>query len=192
MSGVSAATMLSAGSLAIGAFGSISSAMAQQQQGNVARDVGNANAMALESQAQRIGNETRVRADIQRRENARKMGQTMAAYGASGVDVNSGTPLDVEADQATEGELQAKLIEYGGTSQQQQLMRQAQLLRMGGNAYGSAADIGAGSTLLTGGAKLAMAGVGLFGGSSGAIDPSGALRTKGDADLGGNGVRYRY
>lgn len=165
MSGVSAATMLSAGSLAVGAFGTISSAMAQQQQGAIARDVGNSNAMALEARALQIQNETKVRADIQRRENARKAGQIGAAYGAAGVDPQ-GTPLDVMADQATEGELQVQLINYGGATQVDNMLRQAQLLRAGGAAYGAASDISSTATLLTGAAKLGMAGANLFGGGA--------------------------
>jgi len=44
-----------------------------------------------------------------------------------GVDVDSGTPLDVLADQATEGELQRQLILYGGQTQALAYRQQASL-----------------------------------------------------------------
>lgn len=155
--------MLAVAGLAAGGLGSISSAVAQQQQGAAARDVANWNATALNQRADMVMNETRARQDIQKRENARKQGATIAAYGAAGVDMQ-GTPLDVAADQATEGELQTALIGYGGQTRAMDMRQQALLMRAQGEAQASAGNIAAGSTLLTGAGRLAQGGYNLFGG----------------------------
>lgn len=52
-------------------------------------------------------------AEDKRRENRRIISSMRASYGASGVSME-GSPLDVLADSATEGELDAQRIEYEG------------------------------------------------------------------------------
>ena len=157
-----ATTAIAAGNLLMGAVGTVTSFNAQRQQGQVAQDAANANASILEARSQQATNEANARAAIQQRQNARVMGAQKAAFGASGVDVNSGTALDVAMDTATEGELQTSLIRYGGSVTAQTLAMQAANLRRGGAAAADAANTGAWSTLLTGGAKAAQAGYNLY------------------------------
>jgi hypothetical protein len=50
-------------------------------------------------------------ADDTRRASRRRLAEMRAAFGSNGIDV-AGSPLDVLSDSATEGELEAKRIEY--------------------------------------------------------------------------------
>jgi len=177
-------TIMAGASLALGAFGTISSAMGQAQQGAQAQAFANQNAMIMQGRALQAENEARARADIQARDTARKLAATKAAYGASGVDVNDGTPLDVLSDQATEGELQRQLILYGGATQSQAYLQQAGLTRMQGQAAADAGNTAAGTTLLTGTARAGMGAYNLFGGS-GQINSGGTRGT-------GPGTGYTY
>ena len=153
--------------MGLAAYSAISSAQAQQQAGQQAQQIANSNADILSQRATQAQNEAQARAAIQARSNARTLGATKAAYGASGVDVNEGTPLEVLSDQATEGELQRQLILYGGQTQSNAYQQQANILRMGGAVTAGAANTAAGNTLLTGALKVGMTAYGAYGGGSG-------------------------
>jgi len=62
---------------------------------------------------QMLKDEQRAAVDDSLRESARLMGAQRAAYAKSGVDVGSGTPLDVLAETAAESELEALRVRYG-------------------------------------------------------------------------------
>jgi len=146
MSGASTATAIG---MATTAVGGITSAIAQSNQGAAVSNIAQANAAMYNARALQAVNESKARADILSRDLGRKMGATRAAYGASGVDVNSGTPLAVQADQATEAELQRQLILYSGTVDAANFERMGELSLMQGESAQTASRIGAFSTLLT-------------------------------------------
>jgi len=151
--------------LASSAFGTLTSAQAQLQQGAVQNQIAQYNANVMQQRAQQVRELAAAKEAMQRRINGRQQGQIVAAYGASGVDVGQGTPLEVLHDAATEGELQAQLIHYGGEVDANNLMTQSYLDIASGQAASSAAQTGAMSTLLTGGARVSMGAYNLFGGA---------------------------
>ena len=87
-------------------LGAISSLLLGGTGALTALAIGDSNAR-IEEEAGRI-EEARVRRRV-----ARAQGRTLAAFGASGVVVNEGTPLDVLADEAREGEELALLARFG-------------------------------------------------------------------------------
>ena len=163
--GSSTGDYFSLAGLALSAFGTVTSAQAQLQQGAVQNQIAQYNANVMQQRAQQVRELAAAKEAMQRRINGRQQGQIVAAYGASGVDVGQGTPLEVLHDAATEGELQAQLIHYGGEVDANNLMTQSYLDIASGQAASSAAQTGAMSTLLTGGARVSMGAYNLFGGA---------------------------
>ena len=99
-----AATGLSTG---IGVVGSIRQARAQSEQMEYQADVARQNQQLAEQQAsaeRRQGYENMV---TQRQETARLIGRQRAAAGASGAVVDVGSNLDLQADTAAQGEIDA-------------------------------------------------------------------------------------
>jgi len=76
-----------------------------------------------------------------RRQQARQIGQTRAAFGASGVQL-TGTPLLVLQDQAAEAEENRRLVIHGGDIQARRAKAQGRqaLFQAGGNILGSVAS----------------------------------------------------
>lgn len=99
-----AATGLSTG---IGVVGSIRQARAQSEQMEYQADVARQNQQLAEQQAgaeRRQGYENMI---TQRQETARLIGRQRAAAGASGAVVDVGSNLDLQADTAAQGEIDA-------------------------------------------------------------------------------------
>lgn len=163
-------TAVFAGAMAIGG---LSSAGASIAQGTQASAIANYNAALLSQRADQAEAEARARADMDARLGARRLGATGAAFGASGVVANTGSALDVMADQATENALQVALDIYHGNVEATGLRTQANLTRMGGYAASDAGYAQAGRTLLSTGLSLGMMGykAGLFGGGGGGTVP---------------------
>ncbi len=82
-----------------------------------------------------------------RDEKARIMASQRTGYGASGLDISSGSPLAVLADTATEAELDALRARWTGESENR-------LQRFYAGNYKTASYFGAGSTILTGASKI--------------------------------------
>jgi hypothetical protein len=104
--------------------------------------------------AERDAEQARISADYEEkrhRENAmRLMGSQRAQYGASGVDMSDGSPVDVNADTAIQTELDALAIRYGGKVKSNAYMDDAALSRMGAKNAMTKGVMGAGSSILTG------------------------------------------
>jgi len=83
----------------------------------------------------------------------RKIAETKAAYAASGVDVGTGSPLEVVADEATQGALAKRLVLWKGATESQQE-------KYAGEQAKASSYIGAGTSLLTGAGKTYTAGQG--------------------------------
>ena len=81
---------------------------------------------------------------------ARLQGDRRAGIGASGVQVGTGSPLDVSGDLAAEIELQALRIRQGGQVRGTRLDQQSQLSRRAGKNLQTRSRVRAGSTLLSG------------------------------------------
>lgn len=87
------------------------------------------------------------------------VGDRRAGLGASGVDITTGTPVDVAGDLAAEIKLQALRIRQGGQVRAGRLEQEALLLDRSGKNAATRGQFRAGSSLLSGAS-------GFFGGSS--------------------------
>ena len=151
--------------LAVGALAL--SAVSQVSQGITAGKIGEFNAKASEAEAAATRQKAEVDAEIQGRRDRKIIAAGRAQRGASGLDVNSGSPLVVEAEDEFLAELNRKNILFSGEVNALSFENQAKLDRAKGKARRNAAFIGAGTTLLTGASK-----VGQLGGGSGInLDP---------------------
>lgn len=167
---------------ALAIAGLATSVYGQIKAGKAAKAAGKAQKAASESEAQLAEFNASV-ADLQETdalqrgqedENRFRMGvrgmigSQRAAIAGSGVDVGFGSAVDVQTDAAFLGELDALTIRtnaareaWGYKVQGQDLRKRAEIARKegvylekGGNVAGNAAYVGAGGTLLTGGATL--------------------------------------
>jgi hypothetical protein len=156
-------TTIAMASLAMTALGGGVSAYGQVQQGKAAEGqanyqaaVGRNNAIIAERQAR--DSEERGAADelAQRRQTAAVLGKQRAGMAANGVDLSSGSPLDILGDTAAFGELDALTVRsnaareaYGFRAQGSQFTSDAAAQQIAGRNTRKASYIGAGSTLLT-------------------------------------------
>lgn len=141
-------TMLVAGSLAasagagvMGALGNIWSGKASKEMAEYKGAVGLINAKQARLQGQAIS-------DAQRRKTSGLIGQQHALQGASGVDVGSGSPVDVRASSAALGELDALTILNNAETKALGFQQQRQLDLAAGEAGETAGYIGAATSLL--------------------------------------------
>ena len=133
---------LSLGGTMLGAAGALSSGNAMASTANYNAQVEQVRAQDAQAQAQAQAAQLAV-------DNKRKMGETAAAYGASGVEM-TGTPLEVMSDQAATGELARQLALYRGTVSANSANQQALLDQAQAQMYESRGVVQAGTTLLTG------------------------------------------
>ena len=142
---------------ALMAAGQVYQGMAADAQGKSAQNMANYNAqLALRNKAQ-IEARGKQESIQQAKEASRQQSKLLAQLGGSGAVVQTGTPLDILAEQAKESELENLLIGYDTQVAAQQQESQAALDRMQGDIYrqkgknkATASYIGAGSTLLQG------------------------------------------
>jgi hypothetical protein len=141
-----------------GIAGSIAQANAQKANLRFQSDLAQRNARQAELNAM-------ARERRSRREARREMGRTRAAFGASGVQLGGGTPLDVLADQAMELEQNILLEQFQGESQATQFRTQSAGLSARAGSVSPIGGIARGAgTILTGGFGALDAGDGeLFG-----------------------------
>lgn len=163
MSGsVSATTVIAGASLALAAAGTVASAVGQAQQGEQQARMAQYNQQIQYQRARDLQSQAEAQAAIEKNQSDRKVGQIGAAYGASGVDADQGTPLEVMADSAAQGELQRQLTIWGGRVGVGNAVTQGNIDAIqGGNALTNS-TYGAGSTLLTGALKTGVAAKSLY------------------------------
>jgi len=102
--------------------------------------------------ARKAGEVRAVRAERQQR---RQRGLARATAGAQGIDVNVGTPLDIEEDQLREDQQDLALIRMGADTEATRLEAQGDFARAQGTASLIEGVGGAATTVL--GAKLQLA-----------------------------------
>lgn len=151
---------------ALSAAGSIQQGNAARAQASYQSQVERNNATIAERQAQDAEQRGRVEEQRQRIQNARLAGTQRTAFAGAGVDLGSGSPLDVLMDTRQLGELDALTIRsnaareaYGFRTQSSNLMAQSALTQRAGQNAQAAGAVGAGSTLLTGTGNLAATAV---------------------------------
>jgi len=145
------------------ALGTYTSAQAQLDQGAARMQIAKYNSGVQEQRAEQIDQEAEARAAIQGRANERGLGQIRGAYGASGMDVNQGTPLEVMSDAAAELELQKQMILYGGKVGAYNARVQGNIDLLMGSYAEAAAKTGAMSTFLTGASRIGQQAYNAFG-----------------------------
>jgi hypothetical protein len=145
---------------AIGAFGQLQSGKAAEQAGNYNAAIARNNQIIAERQAEDSVKRGDVAADEQRRKTARIAGAQRAAFGSSGLAIDSPTSLDILGDTAAFGELDALTIKsnaqreaYGYRVQGMNYQAEEVMSRVRGKNANAAAQIGAASTLIGGAAS---------------------------------------
>lgn len=130
-------------STAVSVYGAISSASAQE-------DAADYNAAVEKNAAFTAQQQGEFDAQQIRNKGRKILAQQRAGYGASGVDPNAGSPLDVAQDTANQNEMEALVAIYTGKSGATAHLAQAKLDKMRGSAAVTAGYIGAGTSLLSG------------------------------------------
>ncbi len=149
------------------AGGGLMSAIGQIRQGQAAAKIAEANAQLSTQDAERRQEAAKVDSLKLSREMQRTVGRQVALYGAAGVDIGSGSPLDVIGRTVEE---YATDIGFTGIRADQETRRgeiEAKILRYQGSQARSAGYWGAGSTILTSFGKAVSMYPGLYPGSTG-------------------------
>jgi hypothetical protein len=151
---MAAFSSLAIAGLALTAIGTGVSIYSQQQQGKVAANAAEANAKMAQQQAANLDLENRENIRRQRIENQRLLSRQRAGFAASGVQIGTGTPLEVQAE--TAGILELDLLDQNRASQIQQsnLFYQASADRASAANYRSAANLNSAGSLFSGAASI--------------------------------------
>jgi hypothetical protein len=144
-----AVPFLLAGSTLFSAMGSIA-------QGNAQAAAYNANAEAQYRQGIQERNVAISKAGDQERDSLLHKGAMAAAYGASGVDAETGTPLEAMSDQASQDELARHRMLWQGQAEQQSSTDQANVYRAQASAAKRAGYMSALGSLFQAGTSFAM------------------------------------
>jgi len=152
-----AVTVVSAG---VDAYGKHKAGRAAQKQGNYVGAIEDQNAKFSEMQADDAVARGYEAAFKRRTESRQLAGASRAAMAAQGIDVNTGSALDIQENNQRIGELDMVTIKnnaarqaWGYQVEALQHRQQAHLARIGGTNLGRNYNYSAGSTLLTGGAQ---------------------------------------
>ncbi|NOV24158.1 hypothetical protein E5S69_11610 [Cupriavidus necator] len=120
-------TWLAVGSAVLGATGAVSSANAQAASAQSAQNAAEYNAAASAQRATVAFQQGNANEEAQRRQAALQLGKQRAATAQSGVDLASGSALDLYQQSATNAELDALNIRYGAQLQAQGYQQQSTL-----------------------------------------------------------------
>ena len=98
--------------IAISALGGVITAVGAIKQGAAAETAGEYNAAISTQNAGIAQQQGEIAVQQQQREGAQRIGSATAQYGASGLDVGQGSPLDVLRSSAEQSSLDASTIKY--------------------------------------------------------------------------------
>jgi hypothetical protein len=166
-------------SAGVKAYGDYQAGQAGYQTGMYQAAVAMNNAVIANQMADREGFAGEVASGLESMRGGARVGDEKAAMAANGVDVNSGSAVDVAVSQRMESKLSADttmnnalLKAYGYRVQAQSDIAQSQLDTMGANNRRAAGRISAFGDLLSGASSFFSGG-----GGGGGSDASGALPT---------------
>jgi len=148
-------SLLLAASLGIGLASSIMNADAKNQQGIHNQYIANFNARVLQNDAKRARIAGNQRENDLRRAGAELKSRQRASFGASGVDVNSGSAAAIQQDTSNLTNIDALRIRQSVDSNVQSLNNKAKIVQSEGRAAFRAGRAGMYSSLLSGGARFA-------------------------------------
>lgn len=146
------ATIIAATTAIIGAY-------SQYEQGQAAEATAKYNARLQDNDAERMRNKSVEEENAHRMRVATMMGKQRAAFGASGVDVNSGSAFQIQNDTQTLGDADALRIRSNYEDQASHMNRQADLTRIEGKNAARAGKVGAIGSILSGAGEIAGSGV---------------------------------
>lgn len=135
------------------------SAQQQRAQGRYKKGVADYNARVSENEAQEVRSAGVEAENIQRRKTAELLSKQKAQIGASGIELSSGSALQLQEDTTTLGEADALRIRSNFEAKALSLETGADLTRGQGEFAKSAGAKKALGTVLGGGAKFADTGV---------------------------------
>jgi hypothetical protein len=135
-------TMMMVGT-GVSAFGSLMQGQSQAQSSEYNAAIQRQNAIIAQQQSQ-------AAVEAQQRNAARTIGTMVANYGASGVQVDSGSPLDVLADSARMAELDKLTTQYNYQLKAMGYDQQANLADMNAQSATTSSLINAGATAVKG------------------------------------------
>jgi hypothetical protein len=180
---------------AISAQGQMEAGKAADAQAKSEQNMANYNAALGEREAKQTEAVTALQQKQQAEASDRAASTSKAGLGASGAVTTTGSPLLIQAEQASQNELQNLMIGYQGAEEATALRSGAALDVMGGkiarqrgSAAKTASYYGAGSTLLSsfssmaggfkgGGGSSAATGSGMYGGTGGGGPTGGGSRS---------------
>jgi hypothetical protein len=142
--------------LGITALGTGFSAYGQYQQGKAQREAYEQNAEISRQNAIAAEKQAAYEEDIQREKANALKSRQRALYAKAGVDITSGSPLLVMAEDMERAEADAQAIRYGGNVKKTQYLNQANMLDWSGEQAYSAGKTGAFSTILGGLGSMGM------------------------------------
>lgn len=145
----------------VSAYGAVQQGKAAEGQADYQAAVGRNNAIIAERQARDAEERGAAEETAQRRQTAALMGKQKAGMAANGLDLSSGSPLDILGDTAQFGELDALTVRsnaareaYGYRNQGAQFTSDAAAQKIAGKNAKSASYISAGSTILTSASQM--------------------------------------
>lgn len=144
MTGIETALLIAGA--AVSAYSAISTAQAN-------KDASDYNAAIARQNATIATDQGNVAAEAQRRRMKLFLGNMKAQQGASGIVANEGTPLDLLAQSAAQGELDAQTIGYNARLKSLGYTQQATLDEFSGQNAMRKGYLDAGSAILTGASK---------------------------------------
>ncbi len=154
-----ASTVIGAG---VSAIGAIQQGKAQEAASNYQAAVAANNAKIAEQNAQLAAQTGEAKAEATSLQNREQLGHILAAQAASGVDVDSGSPVDVRVTQRETGRLSqetdvynAALQQYGYRTQGAGYQAQSQLDRAQAQSAARAGPLTAAGSLLGGAGSVA-------------------------------------
>jgi hypothetical protein len=131
-------------------------AMGQMAQGKTANKIAQRNAEIQTRNAKLAKDNAKFNADLRRRRGKDERGIAVNELGAGGTVVYDGSNQVALAEQEFVTDLEAQVIERGGTIDSDNLLAQAQITSAQGQAAETAGNVAAGSTLLTGSGTTAL------------------------------------
>lgn len=117
--------------------------------------IADANARLMRVQAENAREVAGAKAQDQRLKTKALIGKQTAAFGASGGEINTGSSLNILADTAQIGEVDARRILVAGENRANALEFSADLTQQAGDAAKTTGLIKAAGTALTGGSQVA-------------------------------------
>lgn len=129
--------------------GMIAEGYSQKKQGEHEDEIAKYNARVTDNEATQVRNRGVEEENIQREKTAQLLGKQRAQLGAAGVDLITGSPLDIQEDTVLLGEVDALRVRSNFNQEAESLEEKASLTRAHGKSARSAGRSAFASALVT-------------------------------------------